>query len=303
MSNFSDWSLLRSFLAVMREGSLSAAARAAGLTQPTVGRHIAELEKSLGIPLFTRSPGGLMPTAAAGPLVSHAEAMEVSFKALVRVASASGDTASPRGTVRITTSEIMGIFILPMILGQIRERYPDIIFELVLNNRTEDLLRRDADIAVRMARPRQDGLVARNLGSVPLAFYAHRDYLARYGMPRTLQDLEHLHVIGFDHDNYSARAVVGGKLPISRDIFAFRTDSDAAQVSAIRAGLGIGMIQHALAKTDPSLLPVLVDQMVIDLECWLVIHEDQRSLPHIRVVFDGLADGLTRWLIENQIAS
>ncbi len=257
MENLNDWSLLRSFLAVLRRGSLSAAARATGLTQPTVGRHIQELESGLGVALFTRSPGGLAPTEAANALKPHAETMETAFAALKRAATLGGDAQSPRGTVRISASEIMGTFVLPSILAELRGRYPEIVLELALNNRTDDLLRRDADLAVRMTRPKQDGLIAKKLGVVPLGLYAHRTYAARNGIPKTLDDLAHHHIVGFDKDDHSARAVAKGTLPISRDIFSFRVDSDVAQVMAVQAGLGIGMMQKALAQADANLIPVL----------------------------------------------
>lgn len=296
MAEFGDWTLLRSFLAVIRRGSLSAAARATGLTQPTIGRHVDDLEQGLGLSLFTRSPSGLLPTEAANRLVPHAEAMERAFASLVRSAKAGGTASDPQGTVRISASEAMGTFALPTILARIRALYPKIELELALNNRTDDLLRREADIAVRMTRPQQDGLVARKLGEVPLGLFAHRDYGARHGLPNTVAELGDFHLIGFDRDDHSARSVAAGKLPISRDLFAFRTDSDVAQVMAIRAGLGIGMMQCAMAAAEPSLQPVLADVITIRLECWLAVHEDQRKLPPIRATFDGLAAGLAQWL-------
>ncbi|NPU13641.1 LysR family transcriptional regulator [Bradyrhizobium sp. 83002] len=294
----SDWSLLRSFLAVIRRGSLSAAARATGLTQPTVGRHIDELEAGLGVALFTRSQAGLLPTEAATALVPHAEAMEAAFAALVRTARTGGDARQPRGVVRISASEIVGTFVLPTILAGIRKRYPKIIIELVLNNRTDDLLRRDADIAVRMIRPKQDGLVARRIGSIPLGLYAHRDYIARFGLPDTIDALAAHHVIGFDRDDHSARSVASSQLPISRELFSYRTDSDVAQVTAIEAGLGIGGMQIAMARRNPALVPVLANQVAFELDCWLAVHEDQKDAPPIRAMFDGLAEGLARWVSE-----
>lgn len=296
MAGLTDWTLLRSFLAVLRRGSLSGAARATGLTQPTLGRHIDDLEAALGVALFTRSPGGLLPTEAARSLVPHAEAMESAFDALVRAASAGGDAAQPRGTVRISASEIMGTLVLPPLLAPLRYAQPGIVLELALNNRTDDLLRRNADIAVRMARPRQDGLVARRIGTVPLGLFAHRDYVERFGVPQTLAGLGDHHVVGFDRDDHSARSVVAGTLPIDRTLFSFRTDSDVAQMMAVQAGLGIGMIQKAIAGRDPMLVPVLAAEVAIDLECWLAVHEDQRDAPPVRAVFDGLADGLSQWV-------
>ncbi|GLH76328.1 LysR family transcriptional regulator [Bradyrhizobium sp. SSBR45G] len=298
MIELSDWSLLRSFLAVVRRGSLSAAARATGLTQPTVGRHIAELEAGLGVALFTRSQAGLLPTEAATALVPHAEAMESAFAALVRTAKTGGDALQPRGVVRISASEIVGTFVLPPILAGIRHRFPDIVIELVLNNRTDDLLRRDADIAVRMIRPKQDGLVARRLGSIPLGLFAHRDYVDRFGLPDTIEALATHHVIGFDRDDHSARSVASTQLPISREIFSYRVDSDVAQVTAIEAGLGIGGMQKAMARRNPALVPVLADKVAFTLDCWLAVHEDQKDSAPIRAMFDGLAEGLARWVSE-----
>lgn len=296
MPELTDWTLLRSFLAVSRSGSLSAAARNTGLTQPTIGRHIDELEEGLGIALFTRSPGGLLATPAGLALKPHAEAMETSFAALKRTATLGGNDTAPRGTVRISASEIMGTFVLPAILSELRGRYPEITLELALNNRTDDLLRRDADLAVRMTRPKQDGLVARRLGSLRLGFFAHRSYATRYGLPQTLEELKRHHVIGFDRDDHSARSVAKGTLPISRDIFSFRVDSDVAQVMAVRAGLGIGMVQKAIANREPDLVPVLGRRVSLDIDCWLAVHEDQKDVSAIRTLFDGLAAGLLRWI-------
>lgn len=296
MAPLEDWTLTRSFLAVVRRGSLSGAARALGLTQPTVGRHVDELEAGLGVALFTRSPGGLIPTEVAAGLVPHAEAMETAFAALVRAAAAGGDAAQPRGTVRISASEVMGTFVLPAILADVRETAPGIVLELALNNRTDDLLRRDADIAVRMTRPRQDGLVARRIGVVPLGLYAHRRYVQRFGLPVSYDDLGAHHVVGFDRDDHSARAVAGGTLPISRTLFSFRVDSDVAQVMAIRSGLGIGMMQKAMARRDPDLVAVLEREIEIGLDCWVAVHEDQKASVPIRAVLDALARGLERWI-------
>lgn len=298
MGDLTDWTLTRSFLAVMRRGSLSAAARALALTQPTLGRHIDELEAGLGAALFTRSSGGLLPTERARALLPHAEAMETAFEALVRAASAGGDDAQPQGTVRISASEVMGTFVLPPILADLRLRVPGIVLELALNNRTDDLLRRDADIAVRMTRPQQQGLVARKVGVVALGLYAHRRYVARFGLPVTFDELRGHHVIGFDRDDHSARSVAAGKLPISRGLFSFRVDSDVAQAMAVRAGVGIGMMQKAMAASDPDLVPVLDAEISLPLECWLAVHEDQKSSPPIRTVYDALAAGLAQWITD-----
>lgn len=296
MTDRMDWTLVRSFLSVARLGSLSAAARATGLTQPTIGRHIEQLERELDVALFSRSHAGLIATEAAHGLMPHAEAMETAMAALVRAAEAGGDALSPEGTVRITTSEIMGLNAVPPILRELRFAFPKIVYELVLNNRTDDLLRRAADIAVRMGRPQQEGLVARKIGEVTLRFHAHRSYIERFGAPETLAQLMDFHVIGFDRDSHSARSVVAGAFPVSRERFAFRCDNDAAQLAALKAGLGIGLVQSAIARSDPDLVEILPGEVSFKLECWLAVHEDLKDQPAIRATFDGLADGLSRWV-------
>jgi DNA-binding transcriptional LysR family regulator len=288
------WELYRSFLAVVREGSLSGAARRLAMTQPTLGRHIAQLEAALGIALFTRSPGGLAPTDEALALLPHAEAMEASAAAVVRTASgAAGDES---GTVRITASEIVGAEVLPPILAAFRRRHPRIALELVLTNRTEDLLRRDADIAVRMARPKQEALLARRIGIVPLGLYAHRRYLARFGTPTDIDELRRHHLIGFDRDARSWQSLNEPRLSFDRALFSFRTDNDLAQLAALRAGLGIGGCQRPIAARDKALIPVLLEALAFRLDMWLVMHEDLRASRPLRLLFDHLAEGLGRYV-------
>ena len=181
------WELYRSFLAVMREGSLSAAARELGMTQPSIGRHVRQLEQALGVALFTRSPQGLAATDLAQELLPHARAMESGSAALRRAAS--GGRQEVRGTVRVTCSDVIGAEVLPAMLAGFRQSHPAVVIELSLSNRSEDMLRKDADIAVRMVQPVQGALVARRIGRIPLGLHAHRDYLKVHGRPARLADL------------------------------------------------------------------------------------------------------------------
>lgn len=288
------WDLYRSFLAVLRLGSLSGAARELDLTQPTLGRHIQELETALGQTLFTRSQAGLLPTRAALQLQSHAEAMASAASALLRAASGALD--EPEGSIRLTTSEIMGVEVLPPILAAFREAHPKIVIELSLSNTNQDLLRRDADIAVRMARPTQSALLAKRLGSVPVGLFAHRRYLARHGAPKTLEELiAHHTIVGFDQDAAAVRSFRQTGLPITRDLFAFRSDSDHAQLAAVRTGFGIGGCHKRVAARDRNLVPVLADAFRFDLEMWLVMHEDLRTSRRVRLLYDHLAEALTAY--------
>ncbi len=284
------WDLYRTFLTVLQEGSLSGAARSLGLAQPTVGRHVEALEQALGIALFTRSGHGLAPTEAALELRPHAEAVAASAAALLRAASGQGSATS--GTVRITASEVIGAEVLPPILGTLQQDHPGLVIELVLSNRTEDLLRRDADIAVRMVRPAQEALVARRLGEVEMGLHAHHRYLDRCGAPASLNDLSAHALIGFDRENVFIRGLRARGVALRREMFTLRTDSDLAQLAAIRAGCGIGVCQTGIARRDARLVRVLPEAFSIRLETWLAMHENLRDSRRCRVTFDALAAGL-----------
>jgi DNA-binding transcriptional LysR family regulator len=283
------WELYRSFLAVTRHGSLSGAARALQLSQPTLGRHIDQLEQLLGLPIFTRSPQGLIATETALALIPLAEVMESAAEAMTRTAS--GGPGEIAGIVRITASEIVGAEVLPPILAGFANDYPNIAFELHLSNRTEDLLRRDADIAVRMVRPTQTGLVAQRLGETVIGFYAHRAYLQRVGEPQSLAEAARLRLIGFDREPVPVKGV-----KLTREMFSLRTDSDLAQLAALRAGYGIGACQIGIARRNPELVRVLPDVFAVPLETWLVMHEDLRTSPRVRSLFDYLTQGLKAYL-------
>jgi DNA-binding transcriptional LysR family regulator len=289
-----NWDLARAFLAVVESGSLSGAARALGLTQPTVGRQIEQFEARLGVPLFTRSRHGVKPTQAALDLKPHVDTMAAAMAALHRAAS--GEAAAARGTVRLTASELMGAAVLPPMLTRFHRSHPAIAIELVLSNRIENLLRHEADIAVRMVAPQQAALVARHIGPVPISLYAHRDYIARRGMPDRLDDLAEHTVIGFDANPWAAQFLAPIRNGLGRDFFLLRTDSDLAQLEALRAGYGIGGCQDALARRDPNLIPVLPGAFRLMLDCWLVMHEDLRASRRVRLLFDHLAAELRAYL-------
>jgi DNA-binding transcriptional LysR family regulator len=287
------WELYRSFLAVIREGSLSAAARSLGMTQPSLGRHIRQLESDLDVVLFTRSPQGLIPTDLGDELATHAQAMYATSAALRRAAS--GSNSEVRGVVRVTCSEVIGAEVLPPMLADLRQSHPGIVIELSLSNRSEDLLRKDADIAVRMVRPVQGALVARHLGAIALGLYAHRRYLKANGIPLVLDDLYQHAIIGYDRETPALRAL-RDKLPFGREDFSLRTDSDLAQLAAIRAGYGIGGCQCALAERDKSLVRVLPQAFAPGLDTWLVMHEDLKASRRTRLVFDHLATALVGYI-------
>ncbi len=294
-----DWDLYRSLLAVIETGSLSGAARRLGLAQPTVGRHIEALEASLGgLSLFTRSPGGLNPTETALALKPHAEAMSAAAAALVRTAAGGADPE--RGVIRVSASEIVATEVLPSMLADFHRDHPKVALEVSMSNTVEDLLRRDVDIAVRMTPPTQAALTAKKIGSVRLQFYAHRSYLQARGEPRDMDDLAANHsLIGYDRHVPSIRSLDEIGLDVRREMFAYRTDSDVAQLAALRAGVGVCACQPTIAARDVNLVPVLTDQFHFDLEVWVAMHEDLKSSRRMRLMFDHLVEGFTTYVKES----
>ena len=294
MENQPNWDLYRSFLAVLEAGSLSAAARQLGLAQPTLGRHIEALESALGHALFVRSQHGYLATGHALQLKPYAQSLAATAGALLRAASSSA--AEPRGSVRVTASEVMACEVLPPILARLHAQYPGLQIELAASNQSQDLLRREADIAVRMVRPAQEALVARRIGAIELGLHAHRDYLARRGTPATLAELPAHALIGFDHETACIRAMKHHLGDLTRANFALRSDSDLAQLAALRAGFGIGICQAGIARREPALVRVLPDAFAPTLETWLAMHQDLRDSKRCSVVFAALADGLAAYV-------
>jgi len=286
-----DWALLRSFLAVADHGSLSAAARELQLTQPTLGRHVAELEAQLRTKLFTRSARGLIPTEAALELLPHARLMASTAAALARAAS--GEAEDERGTVRVAASDIIGAEVLPPIIAAFRRAHPKIEVELVLSNRNENLLQREADIAVRMVRPTQQQLIARRIGDVPVRLFAHRSYVKRKGVPASLADLRGHDLIGYDRIPTVFEGV--GLVGSPKD-FCLRSDNDLAQLALLRAGAGIGGMQTQMGLRDKSMVPVLHKQVVLPLEMWLVMHEDLREHRRVRLMHAFLGERLSDYV-------
>jgi DNA-binding transcriptional LysR family regulator len=287
-----DWSLWRTFLAVMEAGSLSGAARSLGVAQPTVGRQIEALEAQVGgEALFTRSPSGFSPTRQARALEPHARAMAAAAQTLVRTAA--GDAADMTGVIRISASDVVGAEVLPPILARFREDWPKIDLELAMTNRQEDLLRRDADIAVRMTRPTQDALLARRIGTIQLEFHGHRSYLQKHGVPRTLEDLESHTLIGFDRIVTEVAGLRDLPLEVTRETFDIRCDSELGQLALLRAGAGLCPCQPAIAARDPNLTRLPIDGFDLAMEMWVVMHEDLKADRRIKALFDHLVAELS----------
>lgn len=285
-----NWSLIRSFLAALQHGSLMGAARSLGVHQPTVGRHIAELEAQLGVTLFERTGRGLQPTPDALRLAEPARAMAAGADQMAR--QARGSQEQVKGTVRLSASQPVACVLLPPVLVRLRRAWPDIEVELVVSNALSNLLQREADIAVRMVRPDQGSLSCRRIGQVVIGAYAHRDYLLRCGAPRVPADLLQHELIGNDRQDEIVRGFAGLGLAMGREQFALRTDDLMAYDALVRAGAGIGFLARYLARRSPELQPVLPSLPIPPLPMWLVVHREIRSSPRIRAVWDHLAQEL-----------
>lgn len=285
-----DWNLLKSFSFVAKEGSLSAAARALNTTQPTIGRHIDALEKALDTALFVRTREGLIPTEDALNLLPEAESMLGSYGALLR--RVSGDNPEEMGTVRVTMSEIMGAEVLPDLFYEFSETYPGIKVEMSISNKNDNLLKRDADIAIRMTAPKQDALIAKKIGDVQIGLFAHKKYLNKYGTPKSLDDLKNHRIIGPDTDQLFLMALKSYGLDISRDDVHYRLDNQIAQTKLMRKGVGICAMQLPLAKREKEFEPILPRKLKIPMPIWVVMHEDLKSSRRVRLMYDFLKDKL-----------
>lgn len=288
-----QWDDQRILLSVLREGSLLGAARALGISQPTVRRRIEALEDSLGVALFTRDTAAVVPTQATRDLLPHLEAMERASMAFRRSAAADADALA--GSVRIAASELWGVEVLPALLAPLRANHPLLDVELTLSDRLEDLMDHEADLALRTARPAQGSLVARRLGITRVGLYASRELLECHGTPKTLDSLGNWPAITPDRSSRDRATLARHGYPADRNRSALRTDNHLAQLAAVRAGLGIGPCHRAIAARD-GLVPVLEQDFGFDLEMWLVMPESLRNVARMTVVFRHLAAAVEQFL-------
>jgi DNA-binding transcriptional LysR family regulator len=294
MNRDPDWSLWRSFAAVVEHGSLSGAARALRSSQPTIGRHIEQLEAQLGLALFERTVSGLRPNETALKLYGPIAAARTAFAEANLMAAGAHDHAG--GTVRITASAMISNYVLPKILLPLRQNHPNIALEIVPSDSAENILLREADIAIRMFRPTQLDLVTKHLGDIKLVAVAHESYLSRRGSPTDLADLLQHDLIGFDRSDAILAHMRTLGLAATRDNFPLRSDDQPHVWELVRAGLGIGFGQDVLARRTPGLVVLPLDMGVPPLPVWLTTHRELFTSYSIRFTFDALADGLTAYI-------
>ena len=288
--NSFDWTLVRSFLAVLDAGSLMGAARRLGAQQPTLSRHVAELEAQLGAPLFERTGRGVTPTAAALAIADAARQMQGGADTLARALTRERSATS--GCVRITASQVAATWLLPELLARFATEEPGIQIELVASNQLSNLLRREADIAVRMLRPAQASLVARKLADIRIVACAHQRYLDRAGTPRKPADLLEHRLIGYDRDETIVRGFAQLGFALPRERFAVRTDDQVAYGQLVAAGAGIGFAAQYNLGRWPGVRALLPQLAIPPLPCWLAVHREIRSSRVVRRVYDYLAQAI-----------
>jgi DNA-binding transcriptional LysR family regulator len=289
-----DWTHWRSFGAVVAQGSLSGAARRLGLSQPTIGRHVEALERTLGTTLFERTPAGHRPTRTALRLYAQVEQAGIALSEATMAAEGAGGDLS--GTVRITASAITAHYTLPPMFSVLRAEFPAIQIELVPSDSAENLLMRESDIAVRMFRPTQLELISKKIADSPIVCCAHANYLERAGTPAEPEDLFGHELIGFDRSDLFISGARAMGFDLAHADFGLRSDSQTAIWELTRAGLGISFAQANIVKRTPGMRIVAMDRLKVPaLEVWLTSHRELYLSARIRAVYDRLAELLSAY--------
>lgn len=281
-----DWNRARAFLVTAEEGSLSRAAKALGMSQPTLGRQVSALEKELGVALFERSGRGLELTPSGMALLEHVRTMAdaANYVSL----TATGRSQALEGTVRLSTSEVVAALLLPPLVRKLRLQHPHIHIDLIASNDMSDLKRREADIALRFyrGRPADSHLIARKLDTIKGYLYATPEYLRRIGNPATPEALEHADFLGPREIDLHIKMLGERGINVSPQNFRVSTESSLVQWELTKAGVGIGYIQERLGDAEPRVTRVLPDLAPFCAEMWLVAHRELRTSRRIRAVFD-----------------
>ncbi len=285
-----DWNQLKAFLATAETGSLSAAAQRLGLTQPTLSRQVAAIERRLGVTLFERIGKALVLTSTGEALLAHARAMGSAAEALGLAAS--GRSQAAAGVVAVSASDAVAAWLLPPLLRQLREREPGIAVELIAFNGLSDLQRREADIAVRHVKPEQPELIARLVREATAGFYASEDWVRAHGHPRRAAEAATLPFVGVDRAGRFLSYLQAHGLPLSEASFSAYAEHSVAHWALVQHGLGIGAMMDEIAERTPGVVRVLDEVPPVRFPIWLVTHRELRTARRIRVVFEALAAGL-----------
>jgi DNA-binding transcriptional LysR family regulator len=289
-----DWNLLRSFIAVYEAGTLTEAARRLGSTQPNLGRHIRTLEAQFGEALFVRRPGQLKPTERAHGLHAALLPMKAAVQEAGRLFAEAG--AQVAGTVRLAVSEVYATHVVAPLAAQWLAEQPGLEIELSVSNRAENLLRRDADIAVRFFRPEQDDVIAVHVGNTELGLFVHESFIERHGEPSAYTLPEDAFVAGFDRETAPLAPMMKGPLPPQPVRFRLRTDAVLARQAAVETGLGVGVYLVDVAAERPGLRRILADRFGQPQEVWLCAHAELRRSASMRFVWNRLEQALRQRL-------
>ena len=287
-----DWNKARAFLVTVEEGSLSAAGRALGMSQPTLGRQVAALEQELGVVLFERVGRGLTLTPSGLELVDHVRAMRDAASQVSLAAS--GQSQTVEGSVCISASEAVAAYQLPPILAKLRDIAPDIDVEVVASNAVSDLRRREADIAVRHFRPTQPDLIAKKLKEVPAWLYATGGYLQRIGRPAAPEDFSSAAFVGFSGSDRLMNGLNALGFELTRRNFKLMSESELVRWEMVKQGLGIIVITEDIGDREPLVQKALPTMAPIVVPFWLTTHRELHTSRRIRMVYDLLATELGR---------
>lgn len=285
-----DWNQLKAFLETAETGSLSAAARKLGLTQPTLSRQVAAIEQRMGVTLFERVGKSMALTPTGLDLLEHARAMGAAAEAL-RLA-ATGRSQAVGGVVSVSATDMVAAHLLPPLVQQLREQEPGIAIEVISSNALSDLLRREADIAIRHVKTEQPDLIARLIREATACFYASEDWVRLHGHPRSPEDAADLPFVGSDRSGHYLAYLRQHGLPLGEANFSAYADHAMAQWALVRQGMGIGAMMDEIARDTPGMVRVLDDVPPVRFPIWLVTHRELRTSRRIRVVFEALAQGL-----------
>ena len=285
-----DWNQLKAFLETADTGSLSAAARKLGLTQPTLSRQVAAIEQQMGVTLFERVGKSMLLTPTGLELLEHARAMGAAAEALSLAAT--GRSQAVGGVVSVSATDAVAAHLLPPMVRRLREQEPGIAIEVIASNALSDLLRREADIAIRHVKPEQPDLIARLIREASASFYASEDWVRIHGHPCNAEDAAHLAFVGADRSGQYLAYLRQHGLPLSEANFSCYAEHSVASWSLVRQGMGIGAMMDEIARDTPGVVRVLDDVPRVHFPIWLVSHRELRTSRRIRVVFGALAHGL-----------
>lgn len=280
-----DWDDLRTFLAIARHGTLSAAARALGVTQPTMGRRLAAMEARTGARLLQRLPGGYALTPLGETVLGNAERVDAEVLAAERTIT--GKDVALEGVVRLTTVDTLAARILAPALATLQAKHPGIIVELVPDTRSLSLSRREADIALRLSRFEGHEVAARRVGALAMGLYASSDWVKRIGaepvrLVTVLDDQAHLPEARWLRDAFPDATI------------SFRSNSREVQLHATLAGAGIAALARYRADREPGLVRLHPDRSDLVRDIWSGVHMDLRHMPRVRAVTDAVVEALRK---------